>query len=211
MLVDQNILVISAHSDDGIIGCGGFISKYIKSNNVFYLAFTNSMGGGDRSEMDNALKELGVKNCELVDYFGYEDKIYRIHDREYHECRQAILDKMVSLKKIIKPSIVLCPSSYDTHQDHEVIRKEVFRAFKDITIMGYEFPWNNREFRTDCFVELSEEDIVNKIRSIKCFKSQEFRKYVGQAEVYIHSMAVTRGFQIHKSLAETFEVIRMLI
>ena len=88
-----------------------------------------------------------------------DDKI-----RNFPEHRQQILDKLISVRNIFNPDIVFCPSSFDTHQDHETVRNESFRSFKNCTMFGYEMPWNNLQFKNDLFVELDKikENIVIK-------------------------------------------------
>ena len=117
--------------------------------------------------------------------------------------------KMIKLQSIYNPDLVLLPSSHDTHQDHQTISQEGFRAFKKTTMLGYEVPWNNLEFRTNCFISFSEDLLKKKIAALNVYESQKHRSYAN-AE-FIRSLAVTRGVQIGKSFAECFEVIRWVI
>ena len=45
---NQNILIIAPHADDEVLGCGGFISKYSKSNNIFIAIMTNAYLGNPK-------------------------------------------------------------------------------------------------------------------------------------------------------------------
>ena len=76
-------------------------------------------------------------------------------------------------------------------------------------MLGYEVPWNNLEFRTNCFISFSEDLLKKKIAALNVYESQKHRSYAN-AE-FIRSLAVTRGVQIGKSFAECFEVIRWVI
>ena len=101
------------------------------------------------------------------------------------------------------------PSSYDNHQDHQVIYQECFRAFKKTSILGYEMPWNNRTFSTDVFVKLTKENLDEKFKMLDCYKTQGERVFMNKD--YIFDVARTRGLQIDVDYAECYEAIRVVI
>lgn len=108
--------------------------------------------------------------------------------------------------------MVLTPSDFDTHQDHEVINKEGFRAFKHIsTIWGYELPWNNKNFRADGYVELNQKNVCAKMESAKCYQSQitHGRNYAfDPTNILAHIN--DRGCCIRVKYAEAFQEIRFI-
>jgi LmbE family N-acetylglucosaminyl deacetylase len=116
---------------------------------------------------------------------------------------------MIKLKKKIDPGLVFVPSPTDIHQDHQVISQEGLRAFKNVSVLGYEMPWNNISFNTRAFNVLSEEHIQRKIDCLKMYKTQQHRTYLN--ENFIRSLATTRGVQIGTTYAEAFEVIRWIL
>lgn len=210
MKSQQTILVLAPHTDDGEFGCGGTIAKYTSLGaRVICVAFSaaeQSVSEGFprdilRTEVRKATNVLGVANddCIVLDF----------EVRRFPEFRQKILDKMIELNNRFKPNMVFLPSINDTHQDHQTIAQEGFRAFKRTTMLGYEVPWNNLDFRTSCFVELTESQIEMKINALRMYKSQQHRDYASSD--FIRSLARTRGVQIGKSLAESFEVVRWVI
>lgn len=205
----ETILVLAAHTDDGEFGCGGTIAKLINQGcRAIYVAFSAAEQSvlpqfpKDilRYEVRDATKALGIKE---------EDCIVLNYDvRHFPEQRQRILDEMIMLGTKYQPQMVFLPSPRDTHQDHLVIAQEGFRAYKKVTMLGYEVPWNNLEFRTSCFYVLNDNELQTKINALKCYKSQEHRSYA--TEEFIRSLAITRGTQIGQRYAEVFEVIRMI-
>ncbi len=212
MNIDFNeVLVLAPHTDDGEIGCGGTISKLIsEGKKVHYLAFSSakkSLREQGRSE-DTLVKE--VKRATSV--LGISDNnlyIYDINVREFDKYRQDIIDILIEHRNKINPVLVFAPSINDIHQDHEVVSREALRAFKNITILGYEMPWNNIEFQTRAFIKLDEEFLNQKIKALKCYKSQSHRRYLNGD--FIYSLAKMRGVQIESNLAEAFEVMRLVI
>lgn len=199
---------MSPHTDDGELGCGGSIARFVdEGKEIYYVAFSGcekSVPPGYppdilRHEVRNATKVLGIENLLLYDF----------EVREFPCLRQDILDTMIELRKKINPDIIFAPSSYDTHQDHMVIREETLRAFKKCTILGYEQPWNNITFNTMAFIPLQKTHLLKKINALGCYETQKGKSYF--CEDFIKGLAQTRGTQIDEMYAEAFEVIRWVI
>jgi LmbE family N-acetylglucosaminyl deacetylase len=206
----STILVLAPHTDDGEFGCGGTISRYIaEGSRVIYAAFSAAEQSvlphlpKDilRTEVLLATTALGVREEDCL--------VFDFEVRRFPELRQKILDRLIILNQEYNPDMVFLPSANDTHQDHLTIAQEGFRAFKRTTMLGYEVPWNNLDFRTSCFVDIGEGHLENKIKAISMYESQMHRSYAS-AE-YIRSLALTRGVQIGKRYAEAFEVVRWII
>jgi len=208
--MNDNVLILAPHTDDGEFGCGGTISWLLeKGKNVFYVAFSSAEKSVPKGmpkdtlkkEVKRATKVLGIKPENLI-LFNYEVRDFPLH-------RQEILEDMVKLNAEIQPSLVFLPSTFDTHQDHKTVTEEGFRAFKRTSMLGYEVPWNNLSFNTNSFYFLEDKHIQKKIDALKCYESQQFRSYA--TEEFIRSLARVRGTQIGANYAEVFEVIRWIM
>jgi LmbE family N-acetylglucosaminyl deacetylase len=206
----KNILVLAPHTDDGELGLGATISRYLRNgDDVTYVAFSTaeqSIPKGIQKdilkiEVKNATASLGIKRENLI-IFNYEV-------RKLNYFRQEILEKMVNIKKQKFFDIVFIPSLHDIHQDHQTVAQEAVRAFKNTTILGYELIWNNLTFDTECFVKVSEEDVNNKYLALREYRSQLSRSYM--TKDFIFSLAKTRGIQADCEYAEVFEVIRLFL
>jgi LmbE family N-acetylglucosaminyl deacetylase len=199
----KKILVLAPHTDDGELGCGGSIAKWVREGHeVHYAAFAYPKGTEPhilQSELEEAMNVLGVKNVTIG----------RFETRMFPTDRQMILDYMIQLGYQIKPDLVLIPSRFDQHQDHQTICQEAIRAFKQCSILGYEEPWNNLEFKTDVFNILTEADLNKKTEALEHWQSQHERFFFSND--FIKSLARTRGVQISTDYAEAFEVIRWII
>jgi LmbE family N-acetylglucosaminyl deacetylase len=131
----KKVLVLAPHTDDGEIGCGGTIAKFLEEGSeVFYVAFSSAR----ESLKQNGFKEdvLIYEVKEATKYSWYKKKNLTIYDykvRFFFSSRQEILEDMIKLKKKIKPDLVIMPSLKDIHQDHTVIAQEGLRAFKNCT------------------------------------------------------------------------------
>lgn len=201
------VLILAPHTDDGEFGCGGSINRLIaQGHEVLYVAFSAAEKSVPaewppdalRKEVKAATKILGIDENNL--------RILQYPVRDFLQHRQDILEDMIRLKRELEPHVVFLPSLNDTHQDHQVVAQEGFRAFKTISMLGYELPWNNLTFHTNFFVLLQESHIEKKIQALECYKSQKDRVYASPE--FVRSLARTRGTQIGSRYAEVFESIR---
>jgi len=210
MLDHQKILILAPHTDDGEFGCGGTIARFVEGGKqVYYAAFSvceDSVPEGLpkdilEAEVKQATRVLGIEPGNLL--------LYKYPVRYHPQNRQAILQNLIDIREDVEPDLVFMPSPNDIHQDHYTMFCEGLRAFKQVSILGYELPWNNLAFNTTAFVHLGERQIDKKIEALKKYKSQQHRDYAN--EEFIRSLARTRGVQIGIHYAEAFEVIRWII
>lgn len=204
------ILVIAPHTDDGELGCGGFLSLCAERGlEIHYAAFSNAWQSlREGFPKDTLLKEVRA----AIHVLGIDPGKLRMYDfpvRKFDENRQAILDELVKLRAEIAPELVLIPSLNDLHQDHSVMAHEAVRCFKMTSLLCYEMPWNNINFSTDCFVRLDQRHVSKKIEALHCYKSQGHRTYLTQDA--IRSQMVMRGVQLSGGYAESFEVVRWML
>ena len=206
----NTVLVLAPHTDDGEFGCGGSIVKFLEEGKeVYYVAFSTAEESVPvgmpknilETEVKEAMKRLGLPASNLV--------LYKFQVRKLNYVRQEILEELVKIKKEINPDLVFIPSPNDLHQDHYTVAMEGMRAFKQVSILGYEIPWNNITFHTQAFVKLEKRYIERKVEALKAYKSQSHKFYA--TSDFIWSLARTRGVQIGTEYAETFEVIRWVI
>lgn len=193
----QNILVISAHPDDGELMAGGLISKLTsEGKNVYHVSFTTDSRA---MEILSSAGVLGVTDTILYDF-----PIRRLQNH-----RQEILEELINLNNKYKPELVITTSERDTHQDHPVVAREVFRAFKKTSsIICGELPWNNISFKKNLIVPLEEKDIKKKEEALNCYETQKDKFYMQNGA--IRSLARSNGLQIDSEYAESFEIIRQI-
>ncbi|MCK4387918.1 MAG: PIG-L family deacetylase [Dehalococcoidia bacterium] len=192
-------IVLSPHTDDGELGCGGTIARLVSQGaELTYLAFSAGKREVLRDETARALTVLGVSSYQILDF----------EIRKFLHYRQEILQILYDYNKSNRVDLVLTPSRIDLHQDHQVVTQEVMRAFKTCTILGYELPWNNIAFTTNYFVRLEKEDVEKKIKSLKCYDTQKDKYYFN--EDFLRGLLKVRGTQIQTDCAEAFEAIRVV-
>jgi len=206
-------LFFSPHTDDVELGAGGTLTKLRENGHeimwaVFSTAETSLPAG---TPPDTLRREfLGVAGA--VGLAQKDLRIFDFHVRYLPQHRQEILEEMIRMKKDYAPDLIVGPSLNDHHQDHEVVAKEMLRAFKDsASIICYELPWNHTEFNTQLFVKISEDHLAKKIDLLKKYRSQIELDRAYFSEEYIRGWAKMRGVQVKADFAEAFEVVRWIL
>lgn len=203
----HRVLVLAPHTDDGEFGCGGTVSRYLEEGcHVTYAAFSTAAESVPapyppdilETEVRAGTAALGIDPDDLL--------VYKYRVRHLPHARQEILEELVRLRQELRPDTVLLPSGNDLHQDHQTVHMEGLRAFKMVTVLGYELPWNNLSFDYRHFVVLEERHVQTKVDALRCYESQAWRDY--SDEEFIWSWARTRGVQIGATYAEAFDVLR---
>jgi LmbE family N-acetylglucosaminyl deacetylase len=194
------VLALSPHTDDIELGCGGYLSKlHEQGHEIICLVF---------SDCSSEWGHLPLRS-ECAKSLSYISSKIHIGDYQVRKFdRQLILDSMIDFRDEFSPDLVLMPSEADVHQDHRIVYEEGVRAFsRDCNVLSYELVWNCRGFKPSFYVELQEKHLKEKLDMLSCYKSQiELHRPYFDEEL-IRGFARTRGLQIKKLFAESFEVI----
>lgn len=202
----KRVLVLSPHPDDADFGAGGFIHKLLQQNvqltwAVFSHCDESLPNGFDKGTAIKEFEEMSLHHTVVPMIFDYPV-------RNFPQYRQEILDSLCELGRLYRPDLVLCPCRGDLHQDHSTIANEAFRAFKNVSILGYEIFWNNTCFSPNYFVPLSKQEVEAKWGMCSHYKSQLFKGKINKD--VMTALATMRGSMINRPYAEAYEVIRIV-
>ena len=202
----ETALVISAHTDDAELGAGATITRLAERGTaVHYLALSTGhpSRGATEAECRAALARLGVRQPERVTVWDYPTRDFDAH-------RQSILDFLIAAGRVAggPHDVVFCPSSYDRHQDHVVVRAEVDRAFPRTTVLGYELPPTQGAFAPALWWTVDRRHMIAKTEALACYESQAAMPYT--RGVLVWALAAVRGMQAGCRFAEAFEVVRWM-
>ena len=197
----NKVLVLSPHTDDGELGAGAAIARFLEEGTDFhFLAFSAPL---------EQLRDECIRSLEVI---GVEKKNVTILDvprRYFPQHRQEILQTLYDLNEKEYFDLIFTPSTKDLHQDHGVVTREALRIFKQSTILGYELPWNHIDFTENCFVAIEESHLNKKLAALDQYVSQHKHHYFSPE--YVRSLAVTRGGQIATQYAESYELIKLVL
>jgi len=200
---NAKICFISAHPDDIELGCGALISNMVNRFNLLCVTLSKNQNNPNHKnlveEHIKALTSLNVPEEKII--------LGDFNTRRFLDSRQEICDYLFKINEEHQPDVIFTHSFSDTHQDHEVVSKEVLRIFKQKTIIGFEIPPSSYNFTPNFFFEVSEKDTDNKIRALMCYKTYKDKNYFSQDSIRAH--LIKNGVAIRKKYAEAFDVIRL--
>lgn len=209
---DGPVLFVAPHTDDAELGCGATMARALEEGAAVHVVVFSSAEESRpegtasnilRDEFYAAMSVLGVEETNLH-VMGYPVRHLPSH-------RQEVLEELLKLRETIRPAAIFAPASSDVHQDHQVVHSECLRAFKDLTLWGYELPWNHVTFAANAFVRLERRHVDAKWESLKEYKTQFELKRPYFSRDFIESLARVRGTQVKSAFAEAFEVIRVRV
>lgn len=219
MLKCRNVLVLSPHTDDSELGAGGLISRLISGGaRVTVVVFCNAA----KSLAPDLLIQSTSRNDNLLlQEFKAAAALQQVNTvvlnypvREFPAHRQEILDNIYALAHYNGWSIydlVLTPCGFDTHQDHQVIYAEACRAFRRVTLLGYELPWNHVNLANPLYVRLPDDHMNKKWAAISCYQSQVKMNRAYFNKDFIYGWARVRGVQAGSEYAEAFQVVHGVV
>lgn len=208
----ETILVLGAHSDDFVIGCGGTIAKYAEEGKkVISVVFSYGENSHPwlkhkviqkmrKAEAEEAGKVL---NCEIIIFDLLEFKFMGEYPR--------IEEKLLKIINKEKPSKIFTHSNEDPHPDHKAVNTITLKlcdksGYKpEIYIYSV---WNPVSFKTQfpaLYIDITS-TFKLKLRALKKFESQLTR--IIYPITLLFYRALKDGFHIRKRFAEHFFRIR---
>jgi LmbE family N-acetylglucosaminyl deacetylase len=226
--MNKRILIIAAHPDDEVLGCGGTLAKLIQSG---YEAYTLVLGEGKTSrslnqeQIKTELEELNKETLEANKILGIKDVLLcNFPDNKFDTV--PLLDIVKEIEKIkekIKPEIVFTHHVGDMNIDHQITHKAVLTATRPMQnesvkeIYAFEVPssteWNSFSKET-AFISNVFFDITNtidlKIEAMTKYKS-ELREYPHPRSLqHIKELAKVNGIRVGLEYSENFVLIRSI-
>lgn len=224
----MRILVVAAHPDDEVLGCGGTIARHAKENDVVIAILgegatsrSDARANADavdvsalRQAAENARKTLGAK--ELL--------MESLADNRFDEL--ALLDVVKTVERIIvdvKPDLIYTHHTGDLNIDHQITSRAVVTATRPgasqrvVEIISFEIPssseWSfgvtGTPFAPNLFIDVSE-TIDIKIEAMKCYEEEMRSPPHPRSESVLRAIATMRGSAAGMNAAEAFEIVRSL-
>lgn len=222
LLKKNKILIIAAHPDDEILGCGGTILKLKEKNNIRVIFLTD---GVSARKSNKKMKNKRKKEC--LDLFKYLklDKPYFLNFPDNQLDKIPLLKIVKKIEKILvnfKPNIIFTHFENCLNIDHQIAYKATITACRPLKkssvekILSFEVlsstdwaAFNNKSFQPNYFVNITNQ-IKDKIKSISFYKS-ELRKYPHSRSLKaIETLSRSRGTSAGFKFAEAFFIVREL-
>jgi LmbE family N-acetylglucosaminyl deacetylase len=216
----DKILVIAAHPDDEVLGCGATIAKHIKNGDkaqVVFLADGFSSRDNDSSRDNSAEKASKVLGCE--------DPVFlNLPDNQLDTV--ALLDIVKKIEKTIvefQPSIVYTHHFGDLNIDHQITHKAVMTAcrpqpdffvkeiysFETLSATHWQSSSMGNTFIPNYFVNV-DGFMSKKIEALQCYDNEMRAAPHARSYESVENLAKFRGNLVGIKNAEAFCVERLI-
>ena len=202
----QRVLFLGAHPDDIELGCGGLLHHIVTKTDANVLCVTLS-DNQKNPDLHNVVDEhyrsmatLGIPKEKIV--------LGPFTTRVFPDARQDILEYFLKLRRDFKPDLIFVHSKEDIHQDHNVMTEEALRAYRGITVLGFDVVRSSYGFFPHFIVEVTEEDVNKKIEALSQYETYRDRYYFN-AEL-TRSIMVRHGALAECPFAEGFDILRIV-
>jgi LmbE family N-acetylglucosaminyl deacetylase len=227
----QRILVIAAHPDDEVLGCGGTLAKAIKLGVTVRVVFlgegvsarfpfgqyeSDNFYSQSRTRIDEAKEALKVLNIKDV-YFG--DRLCVQFDTLPHITLVKDIEKHIN---DFQPTILLTHNSSEVNIDHRLTYEAVEAAcrptgktsipdaiytFEIICSGSYKF---HPFFSPNVFVDISDTWDV-KVAAWECYEKESRPFPFPRSIEGLETLAMYRGLSSGVKRAEAFSLARMIV
>ena len=224
----KSFLVIVAHPDDDILGCGATLSKLVKLNKkikVVFVAEGTSCRFPKNKKLNKkiqkeikrrsdyavkALGDIGVKN-----YKFYNLKCGKLNSYPITEIANIVENQI----KKFKPDIIFTHSDNDVNIDHRTVYQACLQSTRPSSrskitgLFSFEIlsstEWKFRKIFEPNYFYCVNSEIKTKIKALKRYKS-EIKNFPHPRSVEgIKTLAKYRGVQSHNKFSEAFKIIRL--
>jgi LmbE family N-acetylglucosaminyl deacetylase len=229
MAAERPVLVIAAHPDDEILGCGGTAARLVQEGREVHFAILGEgitsrhaqRGAADRDQLARlhrqahaAAGRVGVKDVHL----------HQLPDNRLDTVPLLEVVKLVELLvERIQPEIIYTHHAGDLNADHGIIHRAVLTATRPIAgqpvreIYAFEVPSSTEwafqriepSFRPNVFVDISS-TIDAKVAAMECYESEARRFPHPRSPEALRAIATRWGSVVGCKAAEAFELVRSI-
>jgi len=223
----KKVLVVAAHADDEILGCGGTMAKHVDAGDDVAVVFmTDGVGArpDDSASEDVELREsaankaLSIIGARLLAQLNLPDNSMDMMARiEITQQLEPIIDSF-------NPNIIYTHHGGDLNVDHRRVLEAVLTACRPQPhcnvdeIYSFEVAsstaWHGsslaRDFTPHCYIDISEQ-LNRKLQALEAYR-EEMRGFPHARSLKaLEHQAHWRGSQIGVSAAEGFVVERKIV
>jgi len=222
-------LVIAAHPDDEVLGCGGTIARRAGEGHEVYIAI---LGEGitsryqQREQADKKLIEaLHARSQQVADMLGAKELfLYSLPDNRFDTV--SLLDVIKIIEKLVEelqPQVIYTHHGGDLNIDHVVLHRAVLTATRPMAshpvkeIYTFEVPSSTEwafgqfqpAFRPNVFVDISD-TLETKIQAMQIYESEARLFPHPRSPDALRAIAQRWGSVVGLGAVEAFELVRFV-
>ncbi|HEV8305650.1 MAG TPA: PIG-L deacetylase family protein [Gemmatimonadales bacterium] len=215
----KRVLVIAAHPDDELLGCGGTVALHVKAGDAVTAVIAcegeslryGPDGVGQAEHTQRAAAALGVTDVRRLGFADQRLDTVTLTD---------IIGPLEQVVREVQPEVVYCQYGGDVNRDHEILFKallvatrptehaiQAVYAFDTASSTEWAFP---RSFAPDTWVDISK-TLEQKLAAMACYES-EVRPYPHPRSLDgLRHRAQAWGNQHCMDAAEVFMTVRRTV
>lgn len=222
----MNVLVVAAHPDDEVLGCGGTIARLAQEGRHIYAAILGEGATSRYAQLEEADKTavttLHTHSHRVKELLCLKDLfIYDLPDNRFDTIPLLKVVKIVEcLIERLKPEIVYTHHGGDLNIDHVITHRAVLTAVRPAagcpvkSLYAYEVPssteWAFAQFapvfRPNVFVDIST-TLDTKIQALHIYESEVRTFPHPRSPEVLRATAQRWGSVVGRDAAEAFELI----
>jgi len=222
-------LVIAAHPDDEVLGCGGTIARLTREGHAVFIAI---LGEGitsryaQREQADPGdVKALRERSHKVAEMLGAKELFqFALPDNRFDTV--PLIDVVKVIEKLVgdlRPQAIYTQHGGDLNVDHSVTFRATLTATRPVAghpvkaVYAYEvgsstewaFQKFSPEFRPGCFVDVAA-TLELKVAAMEAYESEARPFPHPRSPEALRAAAQRWGSVVGLSAAEAFEVVRLI-
>lgn len=222
----NKILIVAAHPDDEVLGCGGIMAKYAETNEIYVAILAEGIScrytqkeREEKSELLNLQKE----SREVGKFLGIKENLFfDLPDNQFDTVPfLKIVKKIEEIIQKVRPGTIYTHYSGDLNIDHRLTFqatvtaarpvdncpvKEIY-SFEILSSTEWSFQKIDRPFSPNVFEDISS-TIEKKLKAMEIYK-KELREFPYPRSLEgVKILAKKRGMEVGLNYAEAFELVR---
>ena len=224
---EQKVLVVVAHPDDEVLGCGGTIARLVREGCSVSIAIlgegiTSRCAQREQADPED-IKDLHECSLRAAKVLGVEDvHTFDLPDNRFDSVPLLDVIKTVeNLIETVRPDTVYTHHGGDLNIDHVIVGRAVLTATRPVkacsvrAVYAFEvasssewlFGTHEKAFMPDTFVDIAE-TLEAKIEALQLY-SREMRDFPHpRSEQAVRALATWRGASVGCVAAEALVTIR---
>lgn len=217
--VNKKILVLAAHPDDEVLGCGATIKKLSKENDITLVCFTD----GESARLNNKKDRRNYLDG-VCDFMGIKEKhTASFPDNAMDSVPMIEICRFLESKINFNPDVIFTHSNDCLNIDHRIVSNVTHTVFRPQNLDGrsefifsYYVPSSTdynpiSNFRGNCYFNV-EKTYKDKVKCLRKFYSEEMRDYPhSRSYQNVINLMKVWGSEVGIKYAEKFESIRSVI
>lgn len=225
----MNVLIVAAHPDDELLGCGGTATRLAREGHSVYVAI---LGEGitsrhSRREDADALALNKLKDCSrrVADLLGAKElSLHGLPDNRFDSL--PLLDVVKIVEKLIerwRPTAIYTHHGGDLNVDHQIVSRAVLIATRPVEdhpvreLYMFEIP-SSTEWAFQQLSPVFKPNVFVDIEKTLSVKLDGMRLYENEARSFPHprsaesltAIAQRWGSVVGRKAVEAFEAVRLI-